>query len=180
MLLELNCEDPRWDEAHLRTLAIRASTATLAELGHADDGAEISVLACDDARIRGLNAQFRGKDSATNVLSWPSWDLSAQTPGDQPDEPVLGTPDAPELLGDMALSYDTCQREAEAQGKTLDEHTTHLIVHSVLHLLGFDHETDEDAVLMEKTETSVLAKLGIADPYAESSDTAPTGVTSLD
>ncbi|WP_417628131.1 rRNA maturation RNase YbeY [Pararhodobacter aggregans] len=171
--LDINAEEPRWGD--LDPLARAAIDATLAHLGHDPACFEVSLLACDDARIKGLNAGFRDKDKATNVLSWPAWDLSAQTPGALPEEPETGTPDEPEALGDIALAYETCLREAGEQGKPFADHVTHLIVHSVLHLLGYDHETDEDAALMEKTEVAILATMGIADPYAgdESEPVAP-------
>lgn len=103
---------------------------------------------------------------ATNVLSWPADDLSAVIPGALPDAPqpdVTGTI----ALGDLALSYDTCAREAAAQGKSLEHHVTHLIVHGVLHLLGYDHTRDADADLMEGCERKILGNMGIDDPYIE-------------
>jgi len=180
MQVEIDITDPRWADLRLEGLVAQACTATLAHLGYDPAGFEVSVLACDDARIRALNAQFRAKDSATNVLSWPTWDLSAQTAGEMPEPPETGTPEDPEALGDMALAYETCHHEAGAQHKTPTAHVTHLIVHSVLHLLGYDHETDEDAVLMEETERSILAQLGIADPYAHDDSEVPQGAAGLD
>ena len=117
-------------------------------------------MACDDARIAALNADFRGKPTPTNVLSWPSDERSAATPGTPPDLPQTGTE-----LGDIAIAYDTCAQEAAHQGKTLHAHVTHLIAHGILHLLGFDHIDDADAALMERTETRILASLGFSDPY---------------
>ncbi|TVP70869.1 MAG: rRNA maturation RNase YbeY [Rhodobacteraceae bacterium] len=165
MLVDLVIEDDRWDEDALAALSDRAARAALAHLGHDAKAFEIALLACDDARIATLNAEFRGKAGATNVLSWPTWDLSADEDGAPPDPPEPGTPDAPEPLGDIALAHDTCLREAVEQGKSLEAHLTHLIVHATLHLLGFDHIRDKDAALMEKTETEILAQLGVADPY---------------
>lgn len=169
--LELNIEDDRWGD--LEGLARRAINAALEHLGHVPALFEVSVLACDDSRIATLNSAFRGKPTPTNVLSWPTWDLSPDTPGTLPEPPEAGTEDDPEPLGDIALAYDTCAREAREQGKTLADHATHLIIHSTLHLLGYDHQTEDDAVLMEKTETAVLAQLGIADPYAENDAPPP-------
>lgn len=174
--LDINDEDPRWGD--LEALARRAVEATLAHLGHDPACFEVSLLACDDARIATLNAEFRGKDAATNVLSWPSWDLSPETPGDEPEPPETGSPEDPEALGDIALAYETCLREALEQGKTLADHTTHLIVHSTLHLLGYDHIHDADAARMEKTEVAILAHLGILDPYGD--DSLPATVAGLD
>ncbi|MCA2011334.1 rRNA maturation RNase YbeY [Cereibacter sphaeroides] len=172
--LDINDEEPRWGE--LDPLARSAIDATLVHLGHDPACFEVSVLACDDARIKVLNAEFRAKDKPTNVLSWPSWDLSPEDDGALPEEPETGTAEDPEPLGDMALAYETCAREAEEQGKSLHDHVTHLVVHSTLHLLGYDHETDADAALMEKTEVAILATMGIADPYADDA----SGVAGLD
>ena len=180
MLIEIAFEDPRWDAAGLEPLAQRACAAALRHLGREPALFEISMLACDDARIRTLNAEFRGKDKPTNVLSWPAWDLSAETPGALPEPPEPGTAEDPEGLGDMALAYETCLREAAEQNKPPLDHVTHLIVHSVLHLLGYDHETDPDAELMEETERSILAQLGIADPYATKDLALPQGIAGLD
>lgn len=176
--LDINAEEPRWGD--LDPLARAAIDATLAHLGHDAACFEVSLLACDDARIQGLNAGFRDKDKPTNVLSWPAWDLSAETAGGMPDAPETGTAEEPEALGDIALAYETCQREAAEQGKPFGDHVTHLIVHSVLHLLGYDHETDADAALMEKTEIAILATMGIADPYAGDESDPATDVAGED
>ncbi len=164
-LVDTVIEDPRWDGAGLATISDRAAAATLAALGISASGLTLCVMGCDDARIALLNTEFRDKPGPTNVLSWPAAELSADTPGTPPDAPEPGAADDPEPLGDIAISYDTCAREALAQGKTLHDHVTHLVVHGVLHLLGYDHEDDADAALMETTETRILAGLGVADPY---------------
>jgi len=169
--VDVNIEDDGWGE--IAPLVERAVAATLSHLGHDPLVLEVSVLACDDARIRALNARFRGKDAATNVLSWPAADLAPDQPGGQPHPPEAGAQDDPEPLGDIALARETCAAEAAAQGKPLDDHITHLVVHSVLHLLGYDHETDADAHLMETTETAILAQMGIPDPYAGAPLTMP-------
>ncbi|MCB1338016.1 MAG: rRNA maturation RNase YbeY [Maritimibacter sp.] len=159
MTVDLLIEDDRWQAAGLDALAERACGAALARLGVV--GAEISLLACDDARIAVLNAEFRGKPAATNVLSWPSEDRAADEPG--------GDPVPPEdlELGDIAIAWETCAREAEAAGRPFADHVTHLLVHGTLHLLGYDHIDDKDAALMEGLEVEILGKLGIADPYEE-------------
>jgi probable rRNA maturation factor len=97
-------------------------------------------------RQQALNARFRGKDAATNVLSFPA-------------------PGADAGLGDVALALGVCEREAAEQGKTLADHLTHLTAHGVLHLLGYDHESDAEAEAMEARERAILAGLGVADPY---------------
>ena len=166
-LVTLVIEDSRWSEATLAPLAENAACATLAYLGHATPGYEIVLLACDDARIATLNADFRGKPQATNVLSWPEWDLATEMDGGLPEPPPDANPDDPEALGNIALAYETCLREAIEQHKAFDAHLSHLVVHSVLHLLGYDHIRDKDAALMEETERRILAQLGVADPYEE-------------
>ena len=157
-------EDSGWDDpTALITVAVGA---TLGHLGLDPAGYEVSVLCCDDARIRALNADFRGQDKPTNVLSWPAVDLSPEAPGAAPAPPDPGDPDDPVALGDIALALGVCRAEAEAAGKPFADHLTHLVVHATLHLLGHDHETELDAEVMESYETTILAGLGIPDPYA--------------
>lgn len=151
-------EDARW--SRLDDLARPAVDATLKGLGLTGDY-EVAILGCGDSRIAELNADFRGKPRPTNVLSWPSEERGAELPGGDPLPPTL-----PEL-GDIAIAFDTCAREAEDQNKPFDAHVTHLIVHAMLHLLGFDHETDADAAKMEGLEVQILSELGLPDPYAE-------------
>lgn len=142
----------------------RADTAVLATLRHlglAEGDWEISLLGCDDARIAVLNGDFRDKPQATNVLSWPSDERAAETDGAPPVPPEGPDPE----LGDIAIAYDTCAREAAEQGKPMTDHVTHLLVHGCLHLLGYDHIRPADAALMERIEMEVLASLGIPNPY---------------
>lgn len=114
----------------------------------------IALLFTDDETVQRLNRDFRGKDKPTNVLSFPS------------DEDVMDN-DGPIHIGDIALAYETCYREAGEKGVPLKDHAAHLIFHGVLHLFGYDHEDEEEALVMEKMETDLLADMGIADPYAE-------------
>jgi probable rRNA maturation factor len=158
--LDILIEDKRWSLAGLDPMAQRACDAVFAALGLASEF-EVSLMGCDDARICELNGSFRDKPTPTNVLSWPSVERAADRDGDAPDAPDLSDPE----LGDIAIAYDTCAREAQAQGKPFEDHVTHLIAHGVLHLLGYDHERAQDAALMEGLETQILAKLGIPDPY---------------
>lgn len=155
-------EDDRWNAAGLPALAERAAQATLAHLG-LDPGAwEIVVMGCDDARIMELNADFRDKPQPTNVLSWPSQERGAEEDGARPD-----LPDGPDTeLGDIAIAFETCTREAAEAQKPMADHVTHLIVHATLHLLGYDHIRDLDATLMEAIEAEILGKLGLEDPYS--------------
>ncbi|SES00504.1 probable rRNA maturation factor [Tranquillimonas rosea] len=156
-------EDERWEGIDLPALACEAAAAAFAHLDL--PGAwEISVLGCDDARIASLNETFRGKGKATNVLSWPSEERAPETAGAVPEPPEQdGDPE----LGDIAISYDTCLAEADAVCMPVADHVRHLLVHAMLHLLGYDHETDADADLMERLEVEVLATLGLPDPYSK-------------
>jgi probable rRNA maturation factor len=143
-----------WPAANaLRRLA-RAALAAALDLATRDvaPDAEVSLLFTDDAHVRLLNTRYRGKDSATNVLSFPA---PPQVQG------ALGP-----MLGDIVLGQETVAREAAAEGLTVAAHLTHLLVHGFLHLVGYDHETDAEAAVMEGLETAILAGLGIADPYA--------------
>ena len=164
MLTDVIFEDDRWQGLDFATLAEEAARAALVCLEIDPEAFEIAVLACDDARIAELNADFREKPSATNVLSWPSEERGAEVDGARPLPPETGFD--PEL-GDIAIAYETCAREADAAGKSMADHVTHLVVHGVLHLLGYDHIRDKDATLMEGLETAILGKMGIADPYRE-------------
>jgi probable rRNA maturation factor len=164
-LVETVIEDARWERFGLAELADRAARAALAGVGLAAGGLQVVVMGCDDARIAALNADFRGKPQPTNVLSWPSEDRAPDLPGSAPLPPVAGTADDPESLGDIALAWETCAAEAGAQGKPMADHVTHLVVHGVLHLLGYDHIDDADAGVMEALEVRILATLGVSDPY---------------
>ncbi len=163
-VIEIAVESPHWDPPDLQALATRAVTATLTRLDLPAGAFEVSILACDDARIATLNAEFRDKPTPTNVLSWPAEERAAETPGAMPDLPDPADPMAAEL-GDLALAYETCAREAAEADKPFEAHLTHLLVHGTLHLLGFDHETDPDATLMESLEVEILAMLNMANPY---------------
>ncbi|MEP3919568.1 rRNA maturation RNase YbeY [Ascidiaceihabitans sp.] len=160
--LDITVEDTRWDALSLDRLAHKAAHETLGHLGLSMG--EISLLACNDSRIAELNSAFREKPTATNVLSWPYAELGAEIAGGAPLAP---TPDFDGTLelGDIAISYDTCASEAALAGKPMADHVTHLLVHGMLHLLGYDHIRDLDATLMERTEVEILGKLGLDDPY---------------
>jgi len=161
MTVDLIVESGGWDAQDLARLAEGAARATLIHMGFDPDGFGIALLACDDNRIAELNRAFRDKRAATNVLSWPSEERGALQPGGAPI-----APDDPEL-GDIAVAYETCAREAAAQGKAFETHIVHLLVHGTLHLLGYDHIDDQDAALMETLEVAILDRLGVADPYSE-------------
>jgi probable rRNA maturation factor len=164
MTLDLNIQDRRWHPLDLAALADAACDQTLSHLGQDPDNCDISLLACDDARIAVLNRQFRARATPTNVLSWPAEELAAERAGDKPGLP------APDIfgeifLGDIAIAWDTSAREAAAAGRPMHDHVTHLVVHGVLHLLGYDHIRDPDATLMQQLEVAILGKMGIDNPY---------------
>lgn len=159
MTIDVLIEAPEWEAAGLEALAERAEGAALRHLGLDPEAYETALLGCDDDRIAALNGDFRDKPRPTNVLSWPSEERAPDTAGDRPAPPDPGE------LGDIAIAWQTCAREAEAAGRPVAEHVTHLIVHGVLHLLGYDHETEPDAAVMEELEVEILASLGLPDPY---------------
>lgn len=150
-----------WREAlpDAEGIARRAAEAAFAaaEDPHVGGAAEASLVLADDALVRGLNRDYRGLDAPTNVLSFASLDGAPQPAGD-----------GPVALGDMVLAYETAAAEAAAEGKTLADHLSHLVVHAMLHLLGYDHGTDAQAESMERLEIRILSGLGVADPYADS------------
>lgn len=151
-------EDDRWEASGLEAIAGRAVREALAAAGRDPERHEISVLGCDDARIATLNAAFRDKASPTNVLSWPAF--GGAVPDADPDGEA-----EPLFLGDLALAFETCTREAEASGRPFEAHVLHLVVHGVLHLLAYDHAEDAAAAEMEAFEAKILARLGVSDPY---------------
>lgn len=161
--LALRAQSRRWrDVGDLAALRASATQATEAALAIAPvqprAGAELSLLLTDDRRIRIVNRDWRGFDKATNVLSFPA----------APPERIADSP----VLGDIVLAYETVAREAEAEGKAIGDHFSHLVIHGLLHLLGEDHESEAEAERMERLEIAALARLGIADPYADSEPVA--------
>lgn len=139
-----------------RRVAAAALAAGALPSGLPPERMEVSLVLGDDALVRGLNRQYRGKDEATNVLSFAAL-----------DDEGWAIPDAgPILLGDVVIALETTLAEAAQSGRTLAAHFSHLVVHGVLHLLGFDHQDDAEAEEMEALERAVLAALGIPDPYA--------------
>jgi probable rRNA maturation factor len=147
--IDIVIESPLWRSAPDAVAVIRRSIGAAAEMTHATEAPrEIAVMLCDDAAMRELNGRWRGRPEPTNVLSFPS---------------AGGTG----MLGDIAIAYETTAREAETERKPLGDHLTHLAVHGFLHLLGYDHQSDAEAVAMERLEVVVLARLGVADPYAK-------------
>jgi probable rRNA maturation factor len=150
MKLDISIDDREWRAVpNLRRLARTAVSAVLQ-----DDDVAIGLLFTSDARIAEINGQWRGQASPTNVLSFP---VSAAMPAPEGE---------PRPLGDIVMAYGVISREAQEQKKPFAHHVTHLIVHGVLHLLGYDHENDDEAGAMEAREVMILAELGMENPYA--------------
>lgn len=150
--------DEDWD-----SLATKAVTLALEHSLHADWLTralciEVAIRLTDDDEVQSLNAQYRGTDKPTNVLSFPMV---------QPDllDSLANTDDGEALLGDIVLAHGVCAREAEEKGISVADHATHLIVHGTFHLLGYDHQGEAEAEAMEALETQALASIGLADPY---------------
>lgn len=147
-MIEVEIEDEAWS---LALPDVQAIVDKAAETALGDVEGDLVILLTDNDAVQALNAEFRAKDKPTNVLSFPGGDM------------VM--PGAPVHLGDIVLAFGVCRDEAEAQGKSLVNHLTHLVIHGVLHVLGRDHEDDDEAEAMEAEERSLLARLGVADPY---------------
>lgn len=143
-MIEVEIEGGDWSSAlpGVEAVATRAAEAALGTVQ-----GDVVLLLTDDAAVRDLNARFRDRDRPTNVLSFPAAESAAPH------------------LGDLVLAFGVCREEAAAQGKTLADHLSHLVVHGVLHLLGRDHEDDGEAEAMEAEERTILADLGVSDPY---------------
>ncbi len=135
----------------------KAAAAAYRAAAARDAAAEVSVVLADDALIRSLNRDYRGRDAATNVLAFPGTGAPAPAP-----------PGVPVMLGDVIVALGVAAAEAADDHKALADHLSHLIVHGMLHLLGHDHGTEAEAVVMERLEIQALAVLGVADPYAGS------------
>lgn len=145
-MIDIEIEDDGWRAVpDIEALVTAAAEAALA----GERGRAVTVLLTNDETVRELNGRFRGKDKPTNVLSFPA----------------IENPEG--FIGDIALAHGVCAREATEQGKTLAHHLQHLVAHGVLHLVGYDHESDAEAEAMEALEREILSGLGVPDPYAE-------------
>jgi probable rRNA maturation factor len=151
--IDIVVESPLWRDEPNATAVLRRAIGEAAELTGATPARELAIMLCDDEAMRELNARWRGRPEPTNVLSFPAADGS-------------------EMLGDIAIAFETTAREAGAEGKSFADHVAHLAVHGFLHLLGYDHQSDADATEMERLEVAILARLGLPNPYAK--DGTPT------
>ena len=150
-MIEAVIEDEGWSELLPDAAALAGACQTHAATVEAEIGREIALLFCDDAAMADLNSRFRSKDGPTNVLSFPSGEAEG-------------------FLGDIALARQTCATEAAGKGISLRDHAAHLIIHGMLHLIGYDHETESEALQMERRETEILSAMGIEDPYGPKDD----------
>jgi probable rRNA maturation factor len=146
--IDVLVESPLWEDQPDAAAVIRRAIGAAAETTDAAADRDLAVMLCDDAAMRDLNGRWRGRPEPTNVLSFPA---------------AAGTG----TLGDIAIAYETMAREAKAEGKPFGDHLAHLAVHGFLHLLGYDHQSEAEATAMERLETAILARLGVADPYAK-------------
>jgi probable rRNA maturation factor len=147
--IDIVVESLLWRNEPRAAAVIRRVIGEAAEMTDAiAQPSELAVMLCDDAAMRELNGRWRGRPEPTNVLSFPAAGRTG-------------------ALGDLAIAYETTAREAAAEGKPFADHLAHLAVHGFLHLLGYDHQSDAEAVAMERLEVAILARLGVADPYAK-------------
>lgn len=163
-LIDIEAANDKWTTADLDTIC-RAAVAALQSQQMDRVGVELAIRLSDNDEVQILNRDYRGKDKPTNVLSFPNFDQDEITIQKQ----ITGPAPMPLHLGDLVLAHGVLSRECQEQNKLFPHHLMHLIVHGVLHLLGDDHITDEEAEIMEQKERQILAELGVTDPYSERS-----------
>lgn len=160
-VIDISVQDPEWETlGNVKAIVEKAARLTLTNAilpkFALDRDFEVSIVLANDELVQVLNREYRDKDKPTNVLTFAS--LDAEEP--MTTEGVLN-------LGDVILAYQTIERESQEQGKFLLDHVNHLTVHGVLHLLGYDHETEDEATDMETLEIRILEKLGVQNPYTD-------------
>ncbi len=162
LLVDISLESDTWlsELPDVEALVHRVAQAAVSAVPKTPSKAELSVLLSGDANIRRLNRDYRASDAATNVLAFGNYDQAKDQAG-----PISDV--RPVLIGDVVIAFETVAREAADQKKPLSHHVSHLLVHGVLHLLGYNHDEDTAAHVMEDLERAILAGLGIPDPYAE-------------
>ncbi len=158
--IDIVVRSARWNAQRRAKSILRRAIAAAAAMV-STTGGELAIVLTDDSAIRALNRDWRRKDEATNVLSFPA-SLHVH-PSSSPAG--KGRPGGPHLMGDIVIAYETVGREAKTEGKPFGDHLAHLAVHGFLHLVGYDHETEKEAEAMERLEVAVLARLKVPDPY---------------
>ena len=166
LALEVTVATGGWREAVVAPEEVVARAARAAYTAASRDfgrSSEAAVVLTDDAEVQILNRDYRDEDRATNVLSFPAFN----------EDDIARLPaDVPLILGDVVIALETATAEARAEAKTVADHLSHLVVHGMLHLLGHDHETDDEATIMERLEVDILDQLGVADPYMVADEAA--------
>ena len=167
MIINIKFKDKRWVKIPLEEIAKGALKLIIDKfLGH-DNNFEVSILASNDVEIRELNKNFRGIEGSTNIISWPEYETQSNQPGHIPDlvDKLRSGFEGLTFLGNLAISFDRCSIEAEENNIHFEDHVLHLLLHGCLHLIGFDHQNELDAFLMEDIEIKLLSRLGIKNPY---------------
>ena len=167
MIINITFKDKRWVKIPLEEIAKGALKLIIDKFLGQDNNFEVSILASDDAEIRELNKNFRGNDSSTNIISWPEHETQSNQPGHIPNlvYKLKSGFERLTFLGNLAISFDRCSSEAEEKNIKFEDHVLHLLLHGCLHLIGFDHQNDLDANLMEDIEIRLLSVVGIKNPY---------------
>ena len=167
MIINITFRDKRWVKIPLEEIAKGALQLIIDKFLGQDNNFEVSILATDDAEIRELNKNFRGNDSSTNIISWPEHETQSNQLGHIPDlvDKLKSRFEGLTFLGNIAISFDRCFIEAEEKNIQFEDHVTHLLLHGYLHLIGFDHQNETDANLMEDIEIKLLSVVGIKNPY---------------
>ena len=167
MKINILINDLRWSKTKLQDTCERSFGLAMSVSDEMNFNPEVSILACNDKEICELNEKFRGQNSPTNILSWPEYELKSEIPGQPPRKMKAVVEEASRLtfIGNLAISFDRCSTESKESEITFDDHMTHILLHGCLHLLGFDHQNDLDANLMEGMEINLLSSIGIKNPY---------------
>ena len=167
MKADILFNDNRWKKLPFEKIVHNSINLVAEDILLTTNDYEIAILACNDLEIINLNKNFRGDSAPTNILSWPEHEYKRMKPGGFPTRIVNPTKfsKGSDFLGNLAISFDRCSSEASAGSIRFEDYTTHLIIHGFLHLIGFDHDNELDAILMEDTEKRLLSRLGIKNPY---------------
>ena len=167
MKINVIFNDKRWVKIPLQEITKSALKLIIDRFLAKHNSFEVSILATNDTEIRELNKNFRGNDSGTNIISWPEKEIQSRKQGHFPVQIDKFKPDSEGIifLGNLAISFERCSTEAEERNIYFEDHILHLLLHGCLHLIGFDHQNELDATLMENIEIRLLSGVGIKNPY---------------